>query len=145
MTLNVGCDSEPEEQQSHYPLRIGPATMQAELALDPATQQKGLMYRESLGVNEGMLFVSESPRPHSFWMRNTSIPLDIGFFSADGILREVYPLFPRVEEPVQSRRDDIVFALETNRGWYKENGVRVGDTLDLEMVRKAMRAMTMGR
>ena len=78
-------------------------------------------------------------------MRNTTLPLDIGYFSEDGILREVYPLFPRDETRVVSRRDDIAYALEMNRGWFKNNGVRAGDSLNLELVERAKRALATAR
>lgn len=144
--LTSGCDSETElTRQSLIQLQVGEALLDAQFAIDAATQQKGLMHRESLPQNQGMLFISERPRSQSFWMRNTHIPLDIGFFTADGVLREVYPLFPRVEEPVKSRRDDILYALEMNRGWFKANGVQVGDQLDLERVNDALRALGTAR
>lgn len=144
--LAVGCDSETElTRQSLIQLEIGDVVLDAQFAIDPATQQQGLMHRESLAENQGMLFISERPRPQSFWMRNTLIPLDIGFFTEDGILREIYPMFPRVEKPVKSRRDDILFALEMNRGWYKANGVKVGDQLNLEQVKSAVRALALAK
>lgn len=144
--LTAGCGSEPAvSRQSTFHLEIGAVALDAQLAIDSATQQKGLMYRESLEENQGMLFISEKPGPQSYWMRNTMIPLDIGFFTEDGVLREIYPLFPRVEDPVKSRRNDIAYALEMNRGWYKANGVKVGDQLDLELVDQARRALATAR
>lgn len=144
--MGTGCDSEPVlTRQSLFPLEIGDVVLDAQFAIDPATTQQGLMHRESLAENQGMLFISERPRPQSFWMRNTLIPLDIGFFTADGILREIYPMFPRVEDPVKSRRDDILYALEMNRGWFKANGVKVGAQLNLERVNDARRALVAAR
>ncbi len=137
----TGCEDASVSRDAYLPLQIGSVALKAQLAMDQATQQKGLMNRESLGENQGMLFLSERPRQQSYWMRNTLIPLDIGFFTEDGILREVYPLFPRVEDPVKSRRDDIVYALEMNRGWFKANGVKVGDQLNLELVASARRML----
>jgi uncharacterized membrane protein (UPF0127 family) len=144
--LTAGCDSEPAvARQSLFQLEIGAVVLDAQLAIDPATQQKGLMHRESLDENQGMLFISEQPQPQSFWMRNTLISLDIGFFTEDGVLREIYPMFPRVEDPVRSRRDDIVYALEMNRGWFKASGVKVGDQLNLELVAGARRVLATAR
>ncbi len=137
----TGCEDASVSRDAYLPLQVGSVALEAQLAMDQATQQKGLMNRESLGENQGMLFLSERPRQQSYWMRNTLIPLDIGFFTEDGILREVYPLFPRVEDPVKSRRDDIVYALEMNRGWFKANGVKVGDQLNLELVASARRML----
>jgi uncharacterized membrane protein (UPF0127 family) len=140
--LTTGCGSDPVvTRQSLFRLEIGEVVLEAQLAIDPATRRKGLMHRESLAANQGMLFISERPETQSFWMRNTLIPLDIGFFTEDGILREIYPLYPRVETHTVSRRSDIKYALEMNRGWFKANGVKVGQELNLELVNEARRAL----
>ena len=111
-------------------LSFGHAEVAVELAIDPATQAKGLMYRNSLPENQGMLFVFDRPKQMSFWMRNTHIPLDIGYFTADGVLREIYPLYPHDETSRRSIRSDLLFALEVNQGWYEKQGVKPGDKFD---------------
>ena len=143
--LSAGCEDEPVARDAYFLLKVGSVSLNAQLAIDSATQSKGLMYRKALGENQGMLFISDRPRQQSFWMRNTTVPLDIGYFSEDGILREVYPLFPRDETRVASRRDDISYALEMNRGWFKNNGVRTGDSLNLGLVDRARRALATAR
>lgn len=65
--------------------------IRVEVADDAAERAKGLMGRKALAEGAGMLFVYESPRPASFWMKNTLIPLDMLFFDASGILRHVHP------------------------------------------------------
>jgi uncharacterized membrane protein (UPF0127 family) len=137
----LGCENQPVTHETYFEFEIGSVSLGAQLAIDPARQSKGLMYRETLGENQGMLFISDRPRRQSFWMRNTIIPLNIGYFTEDGILREVYPLFQRDETQVVSRRDDILYSLETNRGWFERNGVRVGDRLNLELVVQARRSL----
>jgi|GEM_PF-236220 len=108
------------------------ATVHSEVALDRQSQQRGLMFRKELAENGGMLFVYDRPTQMSFWMRNTSIPLDIGFFTEDGVLREVYPLYPFNENSVKSRRNDLLYALEVNQGWFAKNKVRPGDKMDMQ-------------
>ena len=76
----------------------------------------------------------------SFWMRNSPTPLDIGFFSPDGVLEEVYPLHPFDETTVASHGDRLQFALEMNQGWFRENGVKPGVQLDLKAVGAALKA-----
>ena len=121
----------PSNSNDEFPiLSFGHAEVAVELAIDPATQAKGLMYRDSLPENQGMLFVFDRPKQMSFWMRNTHIPLDIGYFTADGVLREIYPLYPRDETSRRSIRSDLLFALEVNQGWYEKRGVKPGDKFD---------------
>src|SRR3954471_23254682 len=55
-----------------------------ELAITPGEQERGLMFREHLDPDAGMLFISETPRHHVFWMKTPLIPLDMIFISADG-------------------------------------------------------------
>jgi uncharacterized membrane protein (UPF0127 family) len=73
-----------------------------------------------------------------FWMKNTPTALDIGFFTPDGVLREIYPLHPFDERSVRSRRDDLMFALEVLQGGFAEMGIKPGAQLDLDALRAAM-------
>ena len=95
----------------------------------------GLMFRESLEQNRGMLFVFENTDSHSFHMKNTFIPLDIAFINEEGIIESIKELDPMNPIPVYPD-GDIRYAIEVNRGWFAENGVVVGDTLleDIEEV-----------
>lgn len=83
------------------------------------------MHRKHLGSNQGMLFCFSSDKHYSFWMQNTHIPLDIGFIDSSGKLLEVHPLIPMSTSGVKSSTK-CRYALETNRGWFKENGVKPG-------------------
>lgn len=87
-----------------------------------------------------MLFPYRYPQRMSFYMRNTPTPLDIGFFDADGVLREVYPLFPYDETSVRSRRDDLRYALEVNQGWFREHGIHPGARMNLGELAAALEA-----
>ena len=127
---NQDIRSKSDSQGELPTLTFGHAEVAVELAIDPATQAKGLMYRDSLPENQGMLFVFDRPKQMSFWMRNTHIPLDIGYFTADGVLREIYPLYPHDETSRRSIRSDLLFALEVNQGWYEKQGVKPGDKFD---------------
>lgn len=95
--------------------------LQVEVAATPEEQSQGLMGRTALAENAGMWFVFAQPGRASFWMANTSLPLDVGFFTADGVLREVQPLTPFDLTIVRSARADIAFALEVNRGWFAQH------------------------
>ncbi|HEY0945328.1 MAG TPA: DUF192 domain-containing protein, partial [Opitutaceae bacterium] len=124
----------------YFPIKVGARTVQMQLAVTPLEQQRGLMERRDLKPEQGMLFLYVKPQQLSFWMRNTPTPLDIGFFTAEGELREVYPMYPFDETPVKSHRSDLQFALEMNQGWFKANAVKPGDKLDLKALAAAMKA-----
>lgn len=123
-----------------FAIKVGAQTVQMQVALHPAETQKGLMFRKEMGADEGMVFVFDRPQQMSFWMRNTPLPLDIGYFDPEGVLKEIYPLYPHDERPVPSLGRGLQFALEMNQGWYRRNGVKPGDRLDLAALAGAIRA-----
>lgn len=123
-----------------FAIKVGDRTVQMQLAVYEAEMQYGLMQRRDLGRDQGMLFVYPAPTPMSFWMRDTPLPLDIGFFSPDGTLKEIYPMYPFDETTIRSRSADLQFALEMNQGWYRDNGITPGARLDLAAVREALKA-----
>lgn len=78
-----------------------------EIADTPQARAQGLMWRESLPVGEGMLFVYEQPQPAAFWMKNTLIPLDIVFIDARGVVRHIHPQArPHDLTPIPGARAD---------------------------------------
>ena len=94
----------------------------------------GLMFRESLEVDKGMLFIFEEVGQHSFHMKNTRIPLDIAFVKEDGTIESIKELTPYSSLPVYSD-GEVLFAIEANRGWFTENNVEVGDEIVLSEVK----------
>ncbi|PTY05004.1 hypothetical protein DB347_18755 [Opitutaceae bacterium EW11] len=100
----------------------------------------GLMHRRDLKPDDGMVFVFPRPQRMSFYMRNTPTPLSIGYFDSEGVLKEVYPMYPFDETTVNSRSDRIQFCVEMNQGWYEKNGVRTGDKLDVKALAAALKA-----
>lgn len=126
--------------EDRFAIKLGARTVQMQVAALPAETQRGLMFRQAMGEDEGMLFVFDRPQQMSFWMRNTTIPLDIGYIDPEGVLREIYPMHPRDERPVASRSSRLQFALEMNQGWFRRAGVKPGDRLDLRALAEALRA-----
>lgn len=123
----------------YFPIKVGQVVVRMQLAVRPAEMQRGLMERRNLGADDGMIFVYERPQQMSFWMHNTPTPLDIGFFTRDGTLQEVYPLHPFDETSVASRSSELQFALEVNQGWFREKGVKPGAKLDLKALAAALK------
>ena len=107
-------------------LHIGDHTLTVELAVNPSEQMTGLMNRESLKSSHGMLFVFPEPKQASFWMHNTSIPLDLAFLDADGVILEIIPLVPFEEKSVLSKSSKVSYALEVSRDWFASRNLKAG-------------------
>ena len=127
-------NTEPEK----YAIQIGEQTLQLELARTSKTRETGLMYRENLPKGEGMIFVFENPQPQRFWMKNTRIPLDIGYFSADGRLKEVHRGQPYDLSGMPSRAKHLQFVVELYEGEFKRMGITLGSRLNLDTVKRAI-------
>ena len=137
---DVARNAEPNTVDDHFAIKVGDRTVQMQVAAKLPEVQKGLMFRKTMGEDEGMLFVFTAPQQQSFWMRNTTLPLDIGFFDPAGELKEIYPMHPLDERKVASRSRNIQFCLEMNQGWFKRNDVRPGAKLELKAVAEALKA-----
>jgi uncharacterized membrane protein (UPF0127 family) len=124
----------------HFTVAIGGHPASLQFAVLDAEQQRGLMQRPDLGRDEGMIFVNPAPRQDDFWMKDTPEALDIAFAGRDGVIAEIYPLYPFNLADVKSRSDRIEFAVEMRQGWYAENHVRPGAAIDLGAVAAALRA-----
>ena len=111
------------------PIRVAGIEIMVEIADDETERARGLMFRESLPRDEGMLFVYESERPLGFWMRNTLIPLDVAYIDAQGRIVDIQTMEPR-DETTRWSASDAQYALEMNAGWFEANGVRVGDLVE---------------
>jgi uncharacterized membrane protein (UPF0127 family) len=107
-------------------LKIGGHQVVVEVADTLGEQVMGLMNRDSLPADRGMLFVFEEPKRAFFWMKNTSIPLDVAFLDADGVILEIQPLVPYEETRVASKSDQVAYAIETNRDWFSSRGLKPG-------------------
>ena len=124
--------AEPTEAQPKLPtttLKIGSATVTAEIAADDNSRIMGLMFRKGLDKDHGMLFVMPRVGPVGFWMKNTFIPLSIAFIDAHGRIMEIHDLEPFNEKTVRSQFSNIAYALEMSRGWFSDNAVFPGTTI----------------
>jgi uncharacterized membrane protein (UPF0127 family) len=110
------------------PLYIHQKEIWVEVARTPEERNLGLMGRTHLGKDEGMLFIFEAEDFHSFWMKNTFIPLSIAFIDKDRRIvwmTEMKPMTLDSHVPPKP----ILFALEMNKGWFSSHGIKVGDTV----------------
>lgn len=104
---------------------FGTDTVTAEVARTPEEREQGLMYRESLADGRGMLFVFPDSQVRSFWMKNTFIPLDIGYMDANLQIVDIQAMQPESEETHTSAAP-AMFALEVPLGWFEKEGIGVG-------------------
>lgn len=100
-----------------------------EVADTPETQRRGLMFRESLAPDRGMIFVYETPANQSFWMRNTYIPLDMIFVREDGTIARIEENTLPLSETPYSSLEPVTTVLEIAGGRSAELGIEAGDTV----------------
>lgn len=107
-------------------LYLADKTVVAEIAQSITQIATGMMFRESMGENDGMLFVFSYPHQTSFYMKNTKVPLSCAYIDRDGKILEIYDMEPFSLDPIPSESDQIQFVLEMNQGWFGKNGIKVG-------------------
>lgn len=115
----------PQPRLPTVELTAGMYVIQAEVAQTHSEQSAGLMHRRSMGVNEGMLFVYDTPQVRCYWMRNTLIPLTIAFADDDGTIVNLKDMQPQTEQSHCSTKP-VRYALEMNQGWFKERSLKPG-------------------
>jgi hypothetical protein len=96
-----------------------------EVADSSDERSRGLMSRESLPEDQGMLFVFEQEGQHTFYMRNTLIRLSIAFIEGEGAIIEIEDMEP-LTETLHSADEPYLYAIEANRGWFARNGIAAG-------------------
>ena len=130
-----GCTVQEEGKDSLTVItQNGDVRVYVEVADTVEERQEGLMYREKLAKNSGMLFIFENERILSFWMKNTQIPLDMIFISANGTITEIkHYVQPCLTDPCPTYPSEYPnkYVLEVNAGFSEENDIQVGDRLDL--------------
>lgn len=119
--------------------QLGSHTLRLMIARTGEQKQTGLMFRETLAVDEGMLFVYDEPVEMQFWMKNTRLPLDIVFFSPDLTVTEfiagMVPGFgvPEANLPRYSTQGKAQYALELASGAISLLNIRPGDRLKIPL------------
>ncbi|PIS00745.1 MAG: hypothetical protein COT84_06025 [Chlamydiae bacterium CG10_big_fil_rev_8_21_14_0_10_35_9] len=115
-------------------LIIQDAILKVDIANDPVSRNKGLMFVKHLPEDEGMLFVFEEKQKVAFWMKNTLIPLSIGYFDENKKLLQVENMYPQQTRPLKNypSKKAIKYALEVNIGWFEKNEVPLGSYFSFE-------------
>jgi uncharacterized membrane protein (UPF0127 family) len=109
-------------------LAAGIHLVRAEVANSFDTRARGLMFRDRLAPNQGMLFVFEETGRHCMWMKNTLIPLSVAFIQADGTIANIADMKPHDETSHCAVRP-VPYALEMDRGWFAARGLKAGSRI----------------
>ncbi|MBN1420102.1 MAG: DUF192 domain-containing protein, partial [Planctomycetes bacterium] len=110
-------------------LRIRDVPFVCEVVWTADAIQRGLMYRESLPDDHGMLFVFAEPDTRDFWMKNTVVPLSIAYIDGEGRILQIEDMAPRSLYRHRSK-EKVPFALEMHQGWFRNKGIGVGDRIE---------------
>ncbi len=110
------------------PLTVDDKSFTIEIADAPDERARGLMFRQTMADDHGMLFIFENTRPVGFWMKNTPMPLDLIFVGEDGKVRAVLPGEPFSTAPI-GPKEPVRFVLEVKRGIAAKAGIDAGDRM----------------
>ena len=109
-------------------LSTGMHLIRAEVADSMGTRMEGLMHRKSMPQGSGMVFVFDEAATHCMWMKNTLIPLSVAFIDDAGAIINIADMQPHSEQSHCAARA-ARFALEMNKGWFAERGIKPGAQL----------------
>ncbi len=126
-----------KQKKALQTIKVGKETVRVEIADTPLKQQRGLSFRKELPQGQGMLFIFPEERQLSFWMKNTFIPLSIGFFDKNKKLLNVLQMTP--VKPGQKSgnlqlyqsQGPAMYALEVPVGWFQQKGISPGAQLQI--------------
>ena len=115
-------------QMPRIELSAGFHRIEAEVAANQANRMQGLMMRKSMAANHGMLFVFPVADRHCMWMRNTYLPLSVAFLDDQGRILNIEDMKPQTETN-HCASAPAHFALEMNRGWFSDKGIKAGQRI----------------
>lgn len=116
-------------------VELGNVKVQVEVPATPAEMARGLMQRESLGKNAGMIFVFEKEAKHSFWMKNTLIPLDLIFIDDENKIVDILNAVPCKKEPCEHYipKEKALYVLEVNNGFAQKHKIEIGEEVNINI------------
>lgn len=120
------------QQVSRFPvisLNAGMHVIKAEVAAKDADRQQGLMFRQKMGQNEGMVFIFDAPAGVCMWMKNTLIPLSVAFIDESGKIVNIEDMQPQTLDSHCARKP-VRYALEMNLGWFRQKNIKPGTVIE---------------
>ena len=107
-------------------VKVAGHALRVEVAATIEQRMKGLMFREKLGADDGMLFVFDEPGYHAMWMKNTPLPLSVAFVDGAGTILNILDMEPHTLDQ-HAAAGPAVYAIETNKGWFAKRRIKAGD------------------
>jgi len=135
MLVSDGLSDNPEESKLFIQSGNVTTLVYVEIADEPHERNQGLMFRDSLKLDRGMLFVFDDERMLSFWMKNTLIPLDMLFVDADFRIVDIKENVPPCKEdpcPNYPSKKPAKYVLEVNAGFVMKNDIKIDDTVSFQ-------------
>jgi uncharacterized membrane protein (UPF0127 family) len=120
------------QQNQTFPvtsLNAGINLIKAEVAASVAQREQGLMFRDRLGANEGMVFLFGEPQTVCMWMKNTLIPLSVAFMDEKGTIINIEEMKAQTLDSHCAKKA-ATYALEMSAGWFKQKGIKSGTVID---------------
>ncbi len=124
--IGVGCcGCGPGKADWPYVVDLGGVKVDVMIVTTEDERHHGLMERESLDEDWGMLFVFATEKPRGFWMHDTHVPLSIAYFGRDRVASDFQDMKPETDDTHPSKAP-MLYALEVNQGWFQRHHVQPG-------------------
>ena len=120
--------AQAQAEMPRMELTAGLHRIDAEVAATHPNRMQGLMYRQNMAANQGMLFVFTQTERHCMWMRNTLLPLSVAFLDEQGRVINIENMKPQTESN-HCAAAPARFALEMNMGWFAHKGIKPGQRI----------------
>lgn len=127
----LGQPAHSQESPTQFPVKqlsAGILVISAEMASTNEQRELGLMYRQSLGPNQGMAFIFDFPARECMWMKNTLLPLSVAFIDETGAIVNIEDMQPQTLTDHCSAKP-VLYALEMNLGWFARHGLKAGSKI----------------
>ncbi len=139
-SLLLGCSTHsPISSNNTYEIKINDKISHAEVAFTRKGRTIGLMFRDALDKDHGMLFVFPQEQNLSFWMKNTKIPLSVAFINSKEIITQIDPMAPN-SLMNHTSKEKVKYALEMEQGWFRKSGIKVGSKVGFSPEIRSLKA-----
>ena len=138
LVVVISCRCQAAADDHGTRISVGGRDVYVELAVTAEERAQGLQFRKRLEENHGMLFVFGEKKPVVFWMKDTYIPLSLAFIGEDGRITQIEEMEAGSLKHHASNAD-VKYVLEMTAGWFKRNGVGVGDRVSMPQLVDAHR------